>query len=117
MSQEKNEAVDWIAYSDSLDGDTDLMEMLAQLFLEHIGEQIERLQTALTSEDGDAIEKAAHGIKGSLAQVCAETARSSAEQLETRGRDNKLGDAAKKLGEELTHIVGKVRASISAKYG
>lgn len=117
MSQDKNEVVDWIAYADSLDGDTDLMEMLAQLFLEHIGDQIERLHTALSHADADAIEKAAHGIKGSLAQVCAEAARASAEELETRGHDNKHGDAFQKPGEELIQLVGEVRESISAKYG
>lgn len=114
MGQDNNTAIDWDALSASLDGDMELMDMLAQLFLEHIDDQLGRLQTALASRDVLAIESAAHGIKGSLAQVFAEEACNRAGELECRSHAQQI-DGVEDMARELVQLVREVEDCLSLR--
>ena len=114
-SSASNSPVDWDEFARQLDGDAELIEMLREMFLEYVDGQLERLEGAVDRGDPEAIARAAHAIKGTVAQVFAGEARRLAENIESGARAETsmegIRDSVTALGRE----VEAVKAALSAK--
>lgn len=77
-----------------LDGDVDLLHELSQLFLEELPGMIRDIHGALAHHDAQALQHAAHSLKGSAANMGADPVAELATQMEGMGRDGKLVDAS-----------------------
>ena len=67
-------------------GDLQLLREVATLFLENYDPWIAELREAATRGDAQALERTAHGIKGSVATFGARAAVEAAQQIEQCGR-------------------------------
>jgi len=74
-------------------GDTPLLKEIAQLFLEDYPKVLAELRIALGKGDAKAVERTAHGLKGSVANFGARTAVDAASRIEGMGHDRQLTDA------------------------
>ncbi len=70
-----------------LEGDTELLYELMQLFIENMPQQMTRMQNALTSLDYKELANSAHAIKGMLSNFFAETTYALALKLEQSARN------------------------------
>ena len=78
-------------------GDVDLLKEIAVLFLETYPDVLAEIRDAAEHKDAKALERTAHGLKGSVANFGAANAVESARKLEYMGRDSKLEHAAVEL--------------------
>ena len=70
----------------NIGGDRALLEDLIELFLERHETMLERIRMALAAKDQDAVEQAAHALKGTANNLSASEVVLSAGQLEALGR-------------------------------
>jgi two-component system, sensor histidine kinase and response regulator len=85
-------------------GDLELLQEIAQLFLEHSPELVDEMRAALANNDAKGLERAAHSLKGSVSNFGAEATHHAAMQLESIARRCDLPAAAEafqKLEREL----------------
>jgi two-component system sensor histidine kinase/response regulator len=75
-------------------GDRELMQELAQTFLDDCPKMLARVRAAVAAGDGPALRGAAHGLKGAVGVFGATAAVTAALRLETMGRDGALEEAA-----------------------
>ncbi|QGJ71462.1 Hypothetical protein PBC10988_31670 [Planctomycetales bacterium 10988] len=68
-----------------LDGDFELLEELAQLFLNDSPQLMEQIEDAITVQDGQELTVRAHRLKGVVSNFEAHAAREAAEKLEEIG--------------------------------
>jgi two-component system, sensor histidine kinase and response regulator len=71
-------------------GDPDLLKEIAVLFLENYRGWLGELREAADTGNADAVERTAHGLKGSVANFGARDAVEAAFKLETLGRAHDL---------------------------
>ncbi len=71
-------------------GDSELLQEMAQLFLEECPSQMEAIREAVQKRDPRAIERSAHSLKGSVGNFGATAAQEAAATLETLGRAGDL---------------------------
>src|SRR5579863_3675158 len=71
-------------------GDADLLKEIAQLFLDDYPKSMEAVRRAATSGDAKCLERAAHGLKGSVSNFGAAAAVEAARTLEAMGREQNL---------------------------
>lgn len=67
--------------------DDELLRELLQLFLDFYPQYVSDIEVAVAAYDADGIRETAHRFKGSLKQIQAMQAASSASSLEKQGRD------------------------------
>jgi len=92
---------------DRVGGDQELLEEVAQLFLESAGGMLELVQAAAAMGDPRALERAAHALKGSVGNFGAEPAHQAALRLEQMGRKRELvgvDEALSALVKELDRL-------------
>jgi two-component system sensor histidine kinase/response regulator len=92
---------------DRLGGDEQLLCEVAQLFLEECPELVTQVRTAVASGDADALQQAAHSLKGSVSNFGADAASEAALALELMGRNGELNQAQTGLAaleQALAHI-------------
>jgi signal transduction histidine kinase/CheY-like chemotaxis protein len=77
---------DAVAMVRNIGGDPELMEELVDLFLQRYQAMLEGIRAALSDGDRDAVEQAAHLLKGTASNLCASEVVLSAGQLEALGR-------------------------------
>ena len=89
---------------DRVGGDASLLQEVAQLFLEDYPNSLSAIETAIQSGDSKALERAAHTLKGAVANFGVDPVVQSALALEMSGRlgdlsgcDLKLADLKDKL--------------------
>jgi len=70
----------------NIGGDMALLEELVKLFLQRYQAMLESIRTALANRDQEAVEQAAHALKGTAGNLCASEVVLSAGQLEALGR-------------------------------
>lgn len=73
-------------------GDLQLLKEIAVLFLEDYPKSLEELHAAAAHGDAKAIERAAHGLKGSVANFGAGAAFEAARSIETAGRSLQIAE-------------------------
>ena len=71
----------------------DLLRELAKLFFEDMPTQLAELRTAIVADDATALERAAHTLKGAVANFGAREAHQAAQDLERMGRASDLDHA------------------------
>ena len=74
-------------------GDEELLKEIADLFVEDAPHLLEAIRVAIASGEGAALHRAAHSLKGSVANFGAEEAVKAAFQLEQIGKSNCLDGA------------------------
>jgi signal transduction histidine kinase/DNA-binding response OmpR family regulator len=67
-------------------GDRELLAEISRLFVEDAPRHLERIRQALDARDGDALRRAAHGLKGAAANFDADGVVSASRTLEELGR-------------------------------
>jgi HPt (histidine-containing phosphotransfer) domain-containing protein len=96
--------VDRAAALERVGGDLELLQELAQLFLEDSARQLVQMRQAIAQGNGHALQQAAHALKGSVAIFGAPEAVAAAQQLEALGRTEDLGPATESLTALEEHI-------------
>jgi two-component system, sensor histidine kinase and response regulator len=86
--------IDFELALERLGGDRALLAELAGMFEEDYPRLLAGVRDGLSAGDGQAVNAAAHQLKGLLAQFAAERARVVAHQVETAGRAGDLPLAA-----------------------
>ncbi len=74
-------------------GDMDLLGELVDLFLDTGGQMLSQVEQSVSRGNAEAIERAAHTIKGTVGNFAADRAFEAALKLETMGREGTLKDA------------------------
>ena len=77
----------------SVNGDQDLFNEIAGLFLESAAANMASIQEGIVRSDATAVERAAHSLKGSVANFGARRAFDAAYRLERMGKEGKLKEA------------------------
>ena len=80
-----------------LEGDSMLLAELAKLFMEECPKLMASIHEAVAKGDGNALERAAHQMKGSIGNFQIEMAVQAAQWLEKIGRENDFILAAEKV--------------------
>ena len=93
MPQADPEVCDLRALLARFEDDADLIQELAGLFLDDSPSLVERMRQAVESCDSSSLEKAAHSLKGSVSNFCAQRTHQAAVQLEEIGRAGKAATA------------------------
>jgi HPt (histidine-containing phosphotransfer) domain-containing protein len=75
-------------------GDAQLLRELAVLFLEEYPRVLGELRSAVDRGDAAAVERAAHALKGCIANFGAQAAVETAFRVEALGRDRKLQEVS-----------------------
>ena len=73
-------------------GDTELLKEIARLFLDDYPRVLNELRDALARGDAKAVERTAHGLKGSVANFGAAAAVEAACTIEAMGRSQQLAE-------------------------
>jgi HPt (histidine-containing phosphotransfer) domain-containing protein len=87
-------------------GDADLLKEIAVLFLDDYPKVLADLRKAAESGDAKAVERTAHGLKGSVSNFGAKPAVDAAFELETLGRTQQLTD--------VRHVLGMLELALAA---
>lgn len=87
-------------------GDSELLQEMAQLFLEECPSQMDAIREAVRRRDARAIERSAHSLKGSVGNFGAVAAHTAAADLETLGRAGNL----QSVEEALSALESAIRA-------
>jgi HPt (histidine-containing phosphotransfer) domain-containing protein len=94
-----------------VDGDQDLLLVLAELFLQESPKEAAAARAALERKDRASLAAAAHKLKGSVAEMCAPRLFESAKRLEGLGR---LGEfaAASSVYADVEKRLAEVHAAL-----
>jgi two-component system, sensor histidine kinase and response regulator len=90
-----------------LGGDEELLREVAGLFLEEYPLLMDEIRAAAAAGDSDALQRAAHSMKGSVSNFGAEGVYQAAFDLERKGRAGELdslGPCIERLAQALAHI-------------
>jgi signal transduction histidine kinase/CheY-like chemotaxis protein len=87
-----------------LDGDTELLRELIDMFLADSKSLLAHVSDAVTRQEPDGLERAAHKLKGTVSIFGGQAAMKAAQQLETMGRERDLSHAGETYPELKRHI-------------
>ncbi|MCP9456599.1 MAG: Hpt domain-containing protein [Nitrospira sp.] len=76
-----------------VDDDYETFRMMAEVFLEQGPQDLAAIETALEEREAGAVAKAAHRLKGSVLQFCAEAAVKAAKAVEAAGKSGDVAEA------------------------
>jgi HPt (histidine-containing phosphotransfer) domain-containing protein len=102
-----HKTIDAEALLAQLDGDAATMRELLALYTGEAPELQAAIRTAVGANNSEALRRAAHALKGTLASITATRASAAAERLEALARGGTLAHAAALLAEleqELEHL-------------
>ncbi len=74
-------------------GDSELLQEMAQLFLDEYPSQLDAVRAAVRARDAKALERSAHSLKGSVGNFGAAAAQDAAFRLEMIGRRGEMQEA------------------------
>ena len=100
--------VDTKALMDSIDGDTELLDTLIDIFLSNSTDLIGEMQQAIESGDCPTICSVAHSLKGAVSTFSAGNALHAAMTVESLARDADLDGATEafhRLRSEVDHLI------------
>jgi len=92
-SVELDGGLDLVSVLDRVGGDAELLREIAGIFLEEYPSLMREIRTAVAQGDPLRLERAAHSLKGSVANFGARDATAAALTMETIGRQNRMDDA------------------------
>ena len=85
-------------------GNKEFLDKMILGFIKSMPEQIESLRGQIEQEDGDALRKGAHSLKGASANLSMNGLSAAALQLEQMGRKRELAEADQALSELVTQF-------------
>ena len=94
-------------------GDEDLLKEIAGLFLEDYPSLITKIEQSLAASDPHNLERAAHSLKGSVANFGSDAAYQAALDLEQIGRSKNLEHATEayaRLNEVMSYVCPELEA-------
>jgi PAS domain S-box-containing protein len=91
--RDPNDVIDTAALIVRLDGDLKLLQELGQIFLNSLPGLLSTVQHAVQRRDAEALEFAAHALKGAVSNFGARRAFEAALRLEEMGRQGDLSEA------------------------
>jgi two-component system sensor histidine kinase/response regulator len=106
-------AVDTAALLDRCEGDLAWARELAQLSLDEIPQQLATLRAAVEAGDAEAIQRAAHTLKGTVGMLGATVACDVLQRLEAGGRTRDLSESGA-LSDMLMRELERVRAELAS---
>ena len=86
------QAFDLAAALERVDGDEELMQELAGLFLDECPQRMAEIHQSILKRDTSGLMRSAHALKGSVANFGARAATDAAGRLEKAGHDEDWGD-------------------------
>jgi signal transduction histidine kinase/DNA-binding response OmpR family regulator/HPt (histidine-containing phosphotransfer) domain-containing protein len=99
-----------------VDGDKDFFKEIVDLFLENLPDSIAQIREAIANSDSNALDKAAHSLKGSVGNFGARRAFEAAYRLEVIGREGRLAEAdaaLSKLEKEFKDLEAAMKEALS----
>jgi HPt (histidine-containing phosphotransfer) domain-containing protein len=96
---------------DRVEGDVELLKEIMALFLEDYPGLLSEIREAFQQGDPERLEKAAHALKGSVANFTAEAAVQAALKVETVGRSRDLTEAPQAI-QDLEREIDRVREEL-----
>ena len=96
-------------------GDRELLAEISRLFVEDAPRHLEHIRAALDARDGDALRRAAHGLKGAAANFDADAVVAASRTLEEIGRTqpfdaDHLSEAAwQSLADETERLISLLK--------
>ncbi|MBL8917890.1 MAG: Hpt domain-containing protein [Myxococcaceae bacterium] len=102
------EPIDWKALSENCAGDDGLVTEIVGLFRREAPALLGDVQAAVRANDGPAIKRTAHRLKGALLSLAAKGATELAKELEQAGSANELSKVTtllSRLEEELRRVL------------
>lgn len=97
-------------------GDEQLLREIAILFLDEYPKMLKAIQLAVENRDAGSLERAAHGLKGSVGNFGAHRAYQAALRLEMIGRSRDLASVGEAYGE-LVQALESIRPALLALCG
>ena len=94
-------------------GDAELLREIAQLFLDDYPKVLADLRAAVECSDPRRVERAAHGLKGSVSHFGARAAVEAARTIEDLGRTGQLTDISRVV-QELEQALEGLRPELEA---
>jgi PAS domain S-box-containing protein len=91
------EVLDTAAVLARVDGDLELLQYIVELFLEELPKLMGEIRDAVARHDSEALERAAHTLKGSVGNFHANAVVGAAQHLETIAREGDLRGAREAL--------------------
>jgi len=107
----EGEVFDRAAVLDMLDGDSDLLHEIVGIFLTRCPNQMEKIREAVSVREPKSLERAAHALKGSAANLLARGVVEAAAKLEEIGRANEFDGSGAAL-QALEAEVLKLEAAL-----
>lgn len=92
-------ALDIAATLERFDQDRQLLDELAELFLQNYPQVVEQLRAAVSQHKVALVQQYAHALKGSISNFCAPRAEDKARRLETLARTGDLTGIDEALAE------------------
>jgi two-component system sensor histidine kinase/response regulator len=99
------------AVLDSLEGDSELMRDIAGIFLAQFPKHLEKIHAAVSNRDPKLLERAAHALKGTAANLLAQGVVEAASKLEEIGRAGSVAGCGEVL-ESLERELGKLQLAL-----
>jgi HPt (histidine-containing phosphotransfer) domain-containing protein len=99
-----------------VDHDRDILQTMAELFVMHGPKDLAEIKAALEVRDVTTVTRAAHRLKGALAQFCAPVVFEKANTLEQAGKAGDVKsavDVCAELETELFRLVAALRQALA----
>jgi HPt (histidine-containing phosphotransfer) domain-containing protein len=101
---------------DRVQGDTVLLAELVGILRLETRPLLEAIAAGLDAGDANAVEGAAHRLRGAVATFGAPAATAAAERLESMGRDGQLGDTGHAALDELERAMSALLNDLAIAY-
>jgi PAS domain S-box-containing protein len=99
------------AVLDSLEGDSELLREIAGIFLAQFPKHMEKIRAAVSNRDPKLLERAAHALKGTAANLLAQGVVEAASKLEEIGRAGSVAGCSQAL-DSLEAELGKLQLAL-----
>ena len=112
-SSDTNDMIDMSALMKRVDGDTELLAELVDLFIEDYPKLLSQIEQAMADKNAESLASRAHTLKGSVGNFAAQSAFDAALRLEKLAREGNLDkaqDAYNKLAQEIQRLIPALQA-------
>ncbi|HEX8089074.1 MAG TPA: response regulator, partial [Blastocatellia bacterium] len=107
------DAIDRDALLASVDGDMELLQEIAALFLKTYPKLLSEISNSVVTSDAEAVARAAHSLKGAGGLFLSDKALGLAQQLESAGEGGDM-DEARKILADLTQEMTRLSPALSS---
>jgi two-component system, sensor histidine kinase and response regulator len=94
-----NDVFDAASTMSTLDGDKELFRDISEIFFENMPQYLNKIKDAVAERDAFKLERAAHALKGTVANFGARRSFDAAFRLEKMGREKEVGEAEEALNQ------------------